>query len=320
MTMIAIGLCTFRRTQVIETLASLQAQVWPKGTTGKIIVVDNDDTPTAEECVTRFSAAAPVELIYLHRPARNISLARNAVLEEAEESGANFLAFLDDDEIAPIDWLCALFESLTPDADVVLGAVRAIYHHNAPVWMKKASVHDTMPTVEADGVIRTGYTCNCLIRMGSQAVVGRRFDLARGRTGGEDTAYFAEVFNAGGKILFAPDARLTEIVPDHRARFGWLVQRRFRMGQTHGSVIEVGKGRTLRTAHVLIALAKAVACAGMVAVRLPVAVRRNRAILRGVLHLGTASALLGGRSGAIYGATEPGHRAHPRITPFRRAP
>jgi hypothetical protein len=64
-----------------------------------------------------------------------------------------------------------------------------------------------------------------------------RFDLALGRSGGEDTDFFARLHQAGGSIEYAPEAWVEEPVPQARARFEWLARRRFRMGQTHGRLV-----------------------------------------------------------------------------------
>ena len=60
-------------------------------------------------------------VLYLHAPACNISVARNACLRAAT---APLVAFIDDDEIASPDWLVLLIAALEGShADVVLRPV-----------------------------------------------------------------------------------------------------------------------------------------------------------------------------------------------------
>ena len=87
------------------------------------------------------------------------------------------------------------------------------------------------------GEIRTGYTCNVLLRMGADSLRDRRFSLARGQSGGEDTEFFDRMVRDGGRVAFAPQAWVDEVVPSTRAAFDWLRRRRFRFGQTHGHLI-----------------------------------------------------------------------------------
>src|SRR5690606_19160150 len=148
-----------------------------------------------------------------------------------------FLAFIDDDEEASTEWLLLLLMiAEATGADAVLGPVRARYGADAPDWMRRGDFHSTSP-VWVGGEIRTGYTCNVLLRRASPALAGRRFNLALGKSGGEDTDFFTHMHRAGGKIAFAANAVVEERVPPGRARLSWLARRRFRMGQTHGRLL-----------------------------------------------------------------------------------
>ena len=299
---IAVGICTFRRPMGVETLRSLYAQRLPAGMTLEIIVADNDDTPSAEAAVMATHGAFP--LTYLHAPARNISLARNAVLDAASQAGVAWLAFADDDERLDPDWIATLWrEASATGAGVVLGDVRAHYGPGAADWMRRGQVHDTRPERDAAGELKGGYTCNVLMNIGDPGMAGLRFDPARGRSGGEDTAFFAAARHNGVRFAHAPDALAHEDVPMERATLGWLLRRRIRMGQTHASLIAAGSGQVRRCGLVAVAIAKLAACGAMALVKFPDPLARNRAIMRGALHFGTASGLLGARSLMLYGAT-----------------
>ncbi|RUU11578.1 glycosyltransferase family 2 protein, partial [Mesorhizobium sp. M7A.T.Ca.TU.009.01.3.2] len=155
------------------------------------------------------------------------------------------------------------------------------------------------------GEIRTGYTCNVLLRMGSDSLRGRRFSLARGQTGGEDTEFFDQMHKAGGRIAFAPEAWVDEVVPRSRAAFEWLGRRRFRVGQTHGHLLGSSASSIGLVKQVGLASAKAIYC---FASALPVVVspvRRNRSVLRGIMHVGVVSGLVGIREIRLYGQPSP---------------
>ncbi len=283
-----IGICTFRRPELAATLASLR-----DAAAQTIIVADNDDTPSAAALA---AAPHPVPLRYLHAPARNISVARNAILDAARADGARFVAFLDDDEVALPGWLAALqARQAQTGAAAVVGPVVAVYGPQAPAWMRRSAIHDTRPEVDATGAVTNGYTCNTLIDLDAPALQGLRFDPARGRTGGEDTAFFRAVAAAGGRIVAAPDAILHEAVPASRATLRWLLQRRYRMGQTHGSLLGVRDPSRdpSRAAALALATAKAAACLAAAGLRGFDAAGRNRALVRGALHAGVVAELLG---------------------------
>ncbi|WP_269933556.1 glycosyltransferase [Aminobacter sp. HY435] len=303
---IDICICTFRRPELDATLRSLAAMELPEGYRIGIIVADNDETQSAAELVAGHAASLELPIRYVHCPARNISIARNACLDA---SRADCVAFIDDDEKATSRWLSRLVDMATiSGADVVLGPVRARYSTTAPGWMRMGDFHSTYP-VFVGGEIRSGYTCNVLLRMAAPGIAGRRFNLARGRTGGEDTEFFDQVHSAGGRFAYAADAWVEEPVPPGRATFGWLARRRYRVGQTHGTL--VGSKRSLpgMVPAIGLAVAKASYCfaaAGFAALH---PVRRNRSVLRGVMHIGVASGLLGLRELRLYGAQEVGNAA-----------
>ncbi len=307
---VAVGVCTFRRSGLIDTLDSLEAQALPEGVALTLIVCDNDHEPSARELVETFAAKSRHRVVYLHAPAANISLARNAALDEARAQGFNMFAFIDDDELAPPDWLATLISRLAhDDADIVVGPVRAIYGDGAPAWMRTRRVHDTRPELGADGRPIAGHSCNVAMDLCHPALRTLRFDPARGVSGGEDTAFFDAAMRGGARLALAPEASIDEPVPRSRASLGWLLRRRYRMGQTHGSLLAEGAGLARRTAALAKAGAKIAWCAGATLLGFASAPARNAALARGALHVGTASALLGLRRIEIYGAPQTHERS-----------
>jgi succinoglycan biosynthesis protein ExoM len=297
-TRIDIGVCTYRRRELELTLRSLGAVEAPSDVTVRIIVADNDLTPSARALVAAVGAELPFEIDYVHCPASNISIARTACLDS---STGDFLAFIDDDETASPKWLAELLETArATGADAVLGPVSAVYSDAAPAWMRRGDFHSTLP-VHVGTEIRTGYSCNVMLRPASPYVAGRRFSLASGQTGGEDTEYFTQMVEAGGSIAYAPRALVVEPVPQARARFSWLAKRRFRSGQTHGRLLGAGRRATSLIGQAGLATAKAAYCFAAAAALTVVAQHRNRYALRGVLHTGVVVGLLGIREIRLYG-------------------
>lgn len=300
---IEVAICTYRRPGVVDTLASVARQKLPEGGTFAILVVDNDAGPSAESRIRGYAHQSGMAVRYIHAPASNISVARNAALDAAR---ARFLVFIDDDEIAEPGWLAALAAAREASgADVVLGPVRAVYGADAPRWIRALDTHSARPVAKR-GTIRTGYSCNVLLDLECSAFSDLRFDPALGRSGGEDTAFFTRAFRRGARFAEAPDARVSETVPRERARFSWLARRRFRSGQTHGRLL----GETVRGAAVVreaaLAVLKVGYCAAAAILFLPLPERRNAAALRGCLHAGTLAGLLGARPITLYGDTAPG--------------
>lgn len=292
-----VGVCTFRRPAVAETLASLGRQALPAGVALRVIVADNDEAPSAEATVREAASRAGLDLAYVHAPARNICVARNACLEAAT---GDFLAFIDDDETATPGWLAALLaEARHGGWDAVLGPVKAVYGDDAPRWIASGDFHSTRP-VEVEGRILKGYAGNVLIRRSAIESRGLRFDLALGRQGGEDDDFFYRLTDAGGTIGYAPDALAYEPVPPGRASLKWLLKRSFRTGQTHGSrLMGVHRGAA-RLAQLGVAGAKGGVCIAGAAAQALSPTRRSRWLVRGSLHAGVVARLAGIRELQLY--------------------
>lgn len=295
MASVDICICTFRRAFLAKTLESI-ALIDQAGHAIRVIIADNDTEPTARDLVDAMRERVPFPIAYLHAPASNICIARNACLDRAD---ADYVAFVDDDEVVTRGWLAALVEKAARSgAAAVLGPVAAIYAADAPVWMIEGDFHSTRPVFVGD-TIHTGYTCNVLIRWTVPYQV-LRFDLALGKSGGEDTDFFYRLTSLGGTIAYAQDALVEEPVPSDRASMAWLVRRRLRFGQTHGMLQAGSRARSLAVVG-----AKITYCGAMTALTAFSPVLRRRNWLRAVLHIGVAGGILGVRQAVHYGQSTP---------------
>lgn len=287
-----ICVCTFQRASLADTLSSLFGLALRPDWLVRVIVADNDALPSAQPIVEQAACKAPFPVLYVHAPMRNISVARNACLDAAT---ARFVAFIDDDELATPLWLAALIDrQAQASADVVLGPVRSHYPGKCAGWLRRGDFHSIKP-VWVDGEIITGYTSNVLIVRDAAALRGLRFDPKLGRSGGEDTMFFTAVHRAGGRIDYAPEAVVTEDVATERLNFRWLAQRYFRSGQTHGLILLGAKrrGRISRLGSVALAGGKATLCGIVAAACLVTGGRVRFWCLRGIMHAGVVSRLLG---------------------------
>ena len=114
-----------------DALGSLVEQDYPADRY-EILVVDDgsiDDTPSVVEALAQ--AHSKPRLSLLRQPARNQNAARNRGVSEAK---GELIAFLDDDELAPANWLSGLVAGCMrhPDADVVGGPYRLRLEASTP--------------------------------------------------------------------------------------------------------------------------------------------------------------------------------------------
>lgn len=227
-------MCTFKRPQVVDALDSLSDLIVPENTAIKVIIADNDSTPTAEGIVDTYSQKSNLDIEYYHAPEKNISIARNKCLEK---TNSDYIAFFDDDEIAPKDWLVKLKKCLDENkVDGVFGPAIALYDENTPSWIKEVDIHSNIPK-RRNNKVETGHTCNALIKWKNTSWRQTRFNLDKGQSGGEDTEFFFELKARGATFDIAEDAPVYEKVDPKRLDIAWMKKRNFRAGQSYASCV-----------------------------------------------------------------------------------
>lgn len=304
--LIDICVCTFRRASLEATLKSLGNQIPPTGAEMRIIVADNDDEPSAQGLVESVGKTLALSVIYIHAPSRNISIARNACLDTAK---GEWVAFIDDDETAPPDWIQSMFHQASSDnLDAVFGPAVAEYPPETPDWIRLKDYHSNRPETR-NGVVQTGHTCNALIRTDARCFTGQRFLLEKGRSGGEDTEFFYRAWHAGARMGIAESAPVYEQVEPGRLRFAWLRKRKFRSGISYGRHALKDKSRIAQASLQAQAALKMVISATVALLCVFSRTPRNYWLLRAVFHAGAFSSGFSIREQELYG--EPARAGSP---------
>lgn len=196
----------------------------------ELIVVDNDQQPSAREGVERLGRAAPFPVVYVHEPAAGVANARNAGLAAA---GGAFIAFLDDDEEAPDGWLAALLAAQARfEADAVFGPVRA--RAPAGIGPHRAYLERFFSREGPDeaGLIDHYYGCgDSLVRRAAMPGGEAPFAAERNAIGGEDDLLFDRMKARGARFAWAPEAWVWEDPVPERLTLAYTLKRAFAYGQ-----------------------------------------------------------------------------------------
>ncbi|WOI53878.1 glycosyltransferase family 2 protein [Parvularcula sp. LCG005] len=236
MSRLTVAICTYRRPFLAETILSVDAQIGVQ--IDRVLIVDNDETPSAKTLVEQLQPSVSLPLIYIHAPARNIAIARNAALDAAR---GDHLAFIDDDEHAAPDWLAHLCTALTPGIAAVFGPVIATYPDDAPAWMKSLSPHSHIVPATRGGIM-TGHTASCVIDMTHPAFFDAIFPVDRGVRQSEDSAFFEEAYARGARYVRLDEGLVYEPVLPDRMETDWLLARKARHGRAYGVRQRQGRG------------------------------------------------------------------------------
>lgn len=224
MTHITVCACTYKRPRLLSRLlTALGTQDTGGRFTYSVVVADNDHLESARAMVSDFAAAAPIPIHYCVEPRQNIALARNKAVEHAT---GDFVAFIDDDEAPPRDWLLRLLEAIERyAADGVLGPVVPHFETPPPNWIARGKFFDR-PSPPTGTWLRWKQTRtgNVLLRRAIFGDPANRFRPECGR-GGEDVDFFRRMMAAGMRFVWCAEARVYESVPPERCRHSYLLKR-----------------------------------------------------------------------------------------------
>jgi glycosyltransferase involved in cell wall biosynthesis len=242
---LSIIICTFRRLELLKEAVTslLDQQLGPK-TSLEIIVVDNSPERGAEAFARNLKPAAPIFVSYLSEKEPNVSLARNTGLRAAM---GEFIAFVDDDNRAPPYWAeTILAEFRESAADIIFGDVYPEFDAStteeerralAPWFTRRIEGPSGVALVTPRRKSLPVRTCNAAIRRSTcLRSLEDMFDPAFGRSGGEDTDFFARLVRRGLKLTVSRKACMSEFIPKARSDCRFVLRREYLGGRNFARV------------------------------------------------------------------------------------
>lgn len=248
---VVVCVCTCRRPLMLAAcLDSLAGQIVPTDSTIEIVVVDNEVHPVARNFIADFKRRrSPFPVHYVHQPKRGIACARNAALDVAMHLGVDWVAFIDDDEIAEPDWVAQLMAPEYRDTPVLAGAVKHHWPASPPFW---CSPRERKPRQEGKR-LKCALTGN--VRFSTELIrAGLRFNEQLRMMGGEDQEFFAAAHKAGFEIRQTERAVVTELFHPERQTYRAQVSRAYWGAASDMRRMAVARGWTeaiARKAHTI---------------------------------------------------------------------
>lgn len=259
---VSIIIPTFRRPKrALEAARSALAQ--DMAVTFEVVLVDNDPDGSA---LPALRALKDPRIVVVHEPRVGVANARNAGLRVAQ---GDVIAFLDDDQAAPPEWLSELMRvQRAARVDVVFG----------PVWTKLAKLpheHEEYFNAffardpgHAEGEINAVYDYGCSLVLRGALPSNEPFPVACNETGGEDELLFQEMRAQGAHFAWAPGAHVWETPEPSCVTLSYTLKRAFAHGQGATRKVWTGPKRDLS------------------AVGYSMAVGAGESVIRGVAALG----------------------------------
>jgi len=227
-----VALCTHNHADRLErTLADLPRIHLPKAG-WEFLVIDNGSRDATPELLAHHIWPSGWEVRVVREEKLGLSNARNRAIAEAR---GDYIIFVDDDETADPDWLCAferLIETVQPDA--FGGRIKVLFEDDIrPTWLSDELLGFLGELNRSDGIVPLAeqntsfYGGNFGFRRVVCDTVGA-FDAMLGRkgtdnTGGEEVDFYRRLLAAGFKVWWTPEA-----VIHHRIQAVKLNRRYFR--------------------------------------------------------------------------------------------
>lgn len=235
---VAVCVITYRRPEglkrLLESLNALTFQA--QALDLRVVVVENDETGLAQRVCNDVRSTLRWPLEYHVEPRRGIPFARNKAVAVSKHT-ANFIAFIDDDEVPEPNWLDELIRvQREHNADVVTGPVLPHFMEKPPSWIVSGKFFERQryPT----GCQRDrAYTSNVLFRTEIFDKLDPIFDERLAMTGSSDAHFSRRVHQAGYTILWANEAIVHDWLPASRVNGRWILQRAFRVGTTTAFIL-----------------------------------------------------------------------------------
>jgi len=228
---VAILIATYRRptglARLLESLGDLRFEK-SRDVDVRIVVVDNDAEGSAREVVAVLAEKLPWPVEYGVEPVRGIPFARNRSVRMAGD--VDFVAFIDDDEVADPLWLDELLSAqIEYGAGIVHGPVINRYEPGTPEWYIKSGVSQ-LKRFSTGSEPHWVCTNNVLVKLDPLRKLDGPFDEFFAMTGGSDVDLFMRLRNLGVRNVWVDEAVVTEYFPASRATLGWVARRQYRVG------------------------------------------------------------------------------------------
>jgi succinoglycan biosynthesis protein ExoM len=228
--LISVCVCTYQRPRQLKQLLQCLDRQSTEGLFNfSIVVVDNDARQSARSVVELWTERLSVPILYSVEPRQSIALARNTSVAMAT---GELVAFVDDDEEPPNNWLRKLYEVLIEyNVDGVIGPVVPRFEENAPFWAVHGGVFKR-PAFETGEVIhwRAAATNNALVKRDVLLELDGPFRPQFG-AGGEDQDLFRRAVSRGRVFVWSAEALCHEPVPPERTRVAFQLRRALLRGK-----------------------------------------------------------------------------------------
>ncbi len=230
-TLFTVAICTYNRADLLMICAESACKQDFPGAEFEVLLVDNASTDRTSEVAQELRQRYP-SLRYVKESRQGLSQARNRAWQEAQ---GLYVAYIDDDARAPVDWLAQARRVINEHAPAAFGGpFLAYYRQPKPDWFKDD--YASWSQMPQAGILPVdGHLCgsNLFIRREVLSALGG-FDPSLGMKGstaafGEETEFLLRLRRSQPQALlyYDPDVKVEHLVQPYKWRLNWQMRARF---------------------------------------------------------------------------------------------
>ncbi len=239
---VSIVICTYKRPQSLKSTLESVVRLDFDSHAFEVIVVDNGCDAESNAVFEEVRLRAKCRMAYVREETLGLSYARNKGVSLAL---GDRVAFLDDDELVPTDWLSELLKPFGIDDRVgcVGGRIVPVFPDNTyPSWYSRdiqgffggvdhgAEIHDVAFPVEFIGGGNMCFKRNLIIDAGLFNV--RLGIIGQSSYSGEENELALRIRNKGFRVLFTPHAVTYHMIERERVSKSFLYKRCYQSGRS----------------------------------------------------------------------------------------
>jgi glucosyl-dolichyl phosphate glucuronosyltransferase len=241
--LISVIVCTYNRADILKfCLTSLVNQTL-NNVVYEVIIVDNHSTDHTLKLSQIFLKDNP-NIRYFYEPQLGLSHARNRGLQEAK---GEYVAFIDDDAKAFINWLQEMndFIRRNPDAAAFGGPSFGYSTVNVPVWFPPE--FGTHNLGDEDKLLEIGkeWIIGCNMVFKREILIEHGGFLPKlGMKGhkisyGEEIRVLKDLKEAGYEIYYASKMKVDHMIEKNRISLWWLLKSDYAQGRVSSEMLNV---------------------------------------------------------------------------------
>lgn len=249
-TKICVCVCTSDRLEYLgDLLQSFMEFRTIEGIDVDLLIVDNGITTEAKKVYELWSDRLPIPTHLTKEPMHGIPFARNRAVQVAlDVIGADFVAFIDDDDLPRPDWLKHLLAAaILNKADLVFGSWIWAGDTAIPEHLKGSFFFREENDKTNDfGLPQRIATCNVLINrriLDEIRSTGPVFSSVFAGIGGEDTEFFVRATKLGATFCRCSDSLVLRRWDPDRCTYGSVLRRAFAFGVSQGLIAKLHTSR-----------------------------------------------------------------------------